>query len=66
MTADFSWDETTDKKETRLVVTFAGDTDVTEAEAREAVEELVDNTEAEARDSAPRQFSRGHSGGGSA
>lgn len=63
MTESFEFRETADTKQ--LVVTFPADTDVTEAEACEAIRSLVDSAEpTEARDSAPRQFARGYESGG--
>lgn len=65
MTENFQWDESPEAK--RLTVVLPSDTDVTEDQAREAIEALVDgDTGEETEDTGedtPRRFERGHTGG---
>jgi len=58
MSESFTWDESLES--TRIVVSFDGDSDVTESDAREAIEGLFDNDDETGETDSPRQFSRGY------
>jgi len=62
MTEDFQWSEETESK--RFTVVLDGDTNVTEGEARSAIERLVSDNNAdepeETSDSEPRNYGRGY------
>ena len=62
MTEDFQWSEETESK--RFTVVLDGDTNVTEEDAREAIDALVEDstgvTEDTTGDSEPRNYGRGY------
>jgi len=65
MTEDFQWSEKAEQK--RLTVVLDADTDVTEGEAREAINDLVDGTTVVEEDTSvttdndePRRYERGY------
>lgn len=67
-TETFDWSEKAEQK--RLTVVLPADTDVTEDDAREAIDALVDGDTGEqsgedttGETDAPRRFARGYTGG---
>lgn len=68
MIQSFDWNESTE--ETRITIRLDGATDVDEADAREALSDLIDGSADAMTDGAatgenerPRRYPRGHTGG---